>query len=247
MNSTFTAAHAEALAEKLRHDLDYDLRAIARNDGHVSGFHWSRRAVGEMTDAEVIAYLAGIRCLAMNFTDWLESSGAIEYERGKDGMSDLYPVRKHNATCDAVDEDIAGAEGECFHRRHPERHAFAGRLRKFNEQIARIRQFRVDLATAYHAGCVSREEYSLKAASDVAFGWQMGQHSELRQWLSKLEFSRHGLDEEQRLAWSRTQGELRALSRECDRVRHCYGDQLRRESDAAFKRIAAPFAERSAA
>jgi hypothetical protein len=245
--STFTAQHAERIAEKLRDDLNHDLRSIAGNDGDIAGFHWSRRKVAELSDAEIAAYLSGLRAMAMNFADWLEHSGAIEYERQRDGMSDQAVIRRHGATCSRIDHDIAGAEGECLHRRHPERHAFAGRLRKFNEVIARIRQFRVELAAAYHAGCIWRERWSLKGASDFAYQWQMSGHAEIRQWLSKLEYSTHGLDEQQREAWQRTNAELYSLNRECDRVRHAYSEQLRRESDATFGRFAAPAGERSAA
>lgn len=244
MNSaTFTPAHAERIAEKLRDDLNHELDAIASNEGHVSAWGWSRRAVAEMTETEVSAYLAGVRAGAMNIADWLENAGAIEYERGKDGWSDQYPIRKHGATCSVVDEDIAGAEGECFHRRHPQKHAFAGRLRKFNENLARIRQFRVDLAAVYHAGLLSREKWSLKDASDFACQWAIGPLRELRDWLSKLEHSSKGLDDEQRAAWHRVKAELHASDRAAMRVRNAYTDQLHRESDRAFSRTL----ERSAA
>lgn len=238
-NAKFTVAHAERIAEKLRDDLDHDLDAIASNDGHVSVYGWGRRPVAELTDAEVSAFLCGLRSLAMAFGDWLGESGVIEYERHSDGRSDLYPIRKHAATCEQIDEDIAGAEGECFHRRRPEKHAFPGRLRKYNETIARIRQFRVDLAAEYTAGLLSREKYSLQAASDRSHSWASTSHYEISRWLSKQEHSTAGLTEEQRAAWHRTKAELHALERVCKRVRDAYSKQIRQESDTAFRRAVA--------
>jgi hypothetical protein len=231
----FTAGHAELIAEQLRDYLNHDLDAIARNEGHIYVFDRGRRAIADLTDGEVSAYLAGVRSLAMGFADWLESSGEMDYALLENGWNDLYPIRKHEATCSMLDEDIAGAEGECLHRRHPEKKAFAGRLRKFNEQIARIRQFRVNLAAAYSEGLGSHKERSLTDASDLAYQWECTCYAEFREWILKLD-TYSAKDDEQFAALERTKAKLNAASRAAKRVRNAYSEQLRQESDRALER-----------
>lgn len=227
--SLFTQAHIKSMAAKLSESLGDKLDEIAENRGmlKVGGV---RRDVAELTDGEIAGVLAGLYEIASSFADWLESSLAVDDDEARREL-----VRAE-VTYQQIESEIAGAAGESFFRRHSEKHAFAGRLRKMNETVRTIRQFRMKLRDLDR---VALSTEAKKTASDFAFTWfEGGTYSEIERLLLTLKW-KVGLGDDERDAMTVANRELESLKRLITRVRKVYSDRLKEECDRAFGRRAA--------
>jgi len=228
--SRWNVEHIERLAERLAENLAWDLEQIADNRGRLTGIAWSEIRVEEMSDVEIASFLRGFRAFAMAQADWLLETIAPSLPDGDDEAA-AKVIRHHCVTPDQIDQEIAGAEGECLHRRHPKKHVFSGRLRKLNETIARIRDFRVRVSDE------DSKNYGSDAARNLAQTWYSGPSgafSEVCDFIRKLDFTR--LDEEQRAARARVKMEHEALQRLIARVREAAHQRVKRETERLFAR-----------
>jgi SpoVK/Ycf46/Vps4 family AAA+-type ATPase len=239
----FTLGHLERMAEQFTDFLEDDLHSIARNRGRISGHGYAEhRLIEQASDEEIACHLFGLRSLATSLADWLEGTMPASFEGHEDPFKDAHAaLRRHGFTYDQLDALFAGVHGECLHRRHPQKPAFPGRLRKLNETIARIRAFRVALNDA---------EHSSDAAADLGYTWHTsGAHEQVFKLLLKLEWA--DLDDAQRAAWKRCKLEERALGSLITAVRERAYQRRQREYQAREQKfresLAKPSGERSAA
>ena len=227
--SLFTQAHIKSMAAKLSESLGDKLDDIAQNRGalKVGGV---RRDVAELSDGEISGVLAGLYEIASSFADWMESSMAMDDDESRREL-----VRA-DVTYAQIESEIDGAAGESFFRRHPEKHAFAGRLRKMNETVRTIREFRSKLRDLDRAALSTEAK---KTASDFAYSWyEDGATSEIERMLAKVKW-KVGLSDDEREAMTVATRELESLKRLITRVRDSYSTRLKEECDRTFERRAA--------
>lgn len=223
MNARFEPSHIESIAELTVERVAVDLEAIASNSGKLSGIRWERREIAGMTDAEISAYLMGLRSLATSFADWLEGYLSERSAIDEENQEVARILSRVGATCKRIDSEIAGAEGECFQRRHAGKRIFSGRFRKLNETISEIRAFRVrvqDFALS-HRGT--------KESCELARSWiESGSRQSVFKYLLKLEYT--PITHEERAAAERTKMEHDALDHLLNNIRKAYIATLDRKS-----------------